>query len=75
VIPTVAMNCKCGSGLAAPVFAYPLIRAFTQLHIGCITEVSNDVNEEPGGDVFTHVVIASPHSEPELQTGFQRQLW
>jgi hypothetical protein len=66
-------QCSCGAGLAVPIFAHSLIRAFTQLHEHCIAQSRDDANEEPGGDVFTHVVIAQPHSEPELQTGFQRQ--
>jgi hypothetical protein len=70
---TLATTCSCGAAMAVPAFAYPLIHAFTQLHERCIAQSRDDANEEPGGDVFTHVVIAQPHSEPELQTGFQRQ--
>ena len=75
MIPTIHTQCSCGALIAVPVFAYPLIRAFTEAHASCITESSNDSNEEPSGDVFTHVTLARDHTEPELQTGFQRQLW
>jgi hypothetical protein len=61
--------------MAMPIFAISRIDAFTQLHERCITQPSNDADEEPGGDVYAHISLARDHSEPELQTGFQRQLW
>jgi hypothetical protein len=69
---TISQHCKCGAAIAVPVFAYPLIHSFTQLHQPCITSVSSDVIEEPGGDVFTQAERAGQHSQHELQTGFQR---
>ena len=75
MIPTIHTQCSCGALIAVPVFAYPLIRAFTEAHASCITESRNDVDEEQCGDVFTQASLARDHSEPELQTGFQRQLW
>ena len=74
MIPTIHTQCSCGALLSVPVFAYPLISAFTQSHKYCITQVSKD-DEEPGGDVFAHITLSPDHTEPELQTGFQRQLW
>jgi len=77
---TVGMNCKCGAfigidGRSHRVKWRSLIHSFTELHKHCTTQSSDDVNEEPGGDVFTQASIAREHSEPELVTGFQRQLW
>ena len=69
---TISTQCSCGAGIAVPVFAYPLIRSFTQLHERCITQASDDVIEEPGGDVYTQSERAPQHSQHELQTGFQR---
>lgn len=69
---TISHKCKCGALIAAPVFAYPLIEAFTQMHQYCITEVSNDDDHGPGGDVYAVSELARPHTAPELVTGFQR---
>ena len=72
---TTSMQCKCGSGISVPFFQYSLIRSFTEIHNHCATEVSEDVDHEPRGDVFTQAERANRHSEHELTTGFQRQLW
>lgn len=77
---TVALSCKCGSSLAVDgrshrVFGRSLIHSFTQLHNQCVTSASDDVLEEPGGDVFSQLSNGPQHSEHELVTGFQRQLW
>jgi hypothetical protein len=69
---TISQHCKCGAAISVPVFAYPLIHSFTHLHNHCITQSSDDVIEEPGGDVFTQAERAGQHSQHELQTGFQR---
>lgn len=76
---TISQTCKCGAGIAVPVFAYPLIHAFTERHEYCITATSNDADEDddhgPGGDVFAQAERGREHTEPELVTGFQRQAW
>jgi len=69
---TISMHCKCGSAIAVPFFALALIHSFTQLHNHCITQVSDDVIEEPGGDVYAQAERAGQHSQHELQIGFQR---
>jgi len=76
VIPTIHTQCTCGALMSVPVFAVALIHAFTEAHQHCITESSKDDNDHgPGGDVYASAILAPDHSEPELQTGFQRQLW
>lgn len=76
---TVTQYCKCGGSMAIDGRTHrkweTLIHSFTQLHKHCITQTSDDVIEESGGDVFTQAERARPHSEHELTTGFQRQLW
>lgn len=69
---TISQHCKCGAAIAAPAFAYALIHSFTELHKPCITQSSDDVIEEPGGDVYSQAERASQHSYHEMQTGFQR---
>lgn len=75
---TVAHHCKCGAALFIDGRSHrykwqSLVHSFTQLHTHCITQKSDDVIEEPGGDVFTHAERAHQHSQHELQIGFQRE--
>ena len=73
---TISHKCKCGALIAAPIFALPLIEAFTAMHNACITQTSNEEEDHgPGGDVYTNAERSRPHSEPELTTGFQRVVW
>jgi hypothetical protein len=69
----VSTQCKCGAGIAVSILTLSLLYSFMELHQHCITENSNEEIEEPGGDVFAQAQLARDHSEPELQTGFQRQ--
>jgi hypothetical protein len=70
---TLSEQCKCGGAIAVPFFAPALIHSFVERHKHCITQVSNDDIEEPGGDVYTSSERAGQHSQHELQIGFQRE--
>ena len=78
---TISEHCKCGGAILIDrpkhrdSWAF-LLQDFRDLHSKCVTpEISSDVIEEPGGDVYSSATIAGQHSQHELQIGFQRDQW
>lgn len=77
---SVAWHCKCGGavqvdGRTHRAYWQALIDSFVQLHNNCITAVSKNDIEEPGGDVFTQAERGGQQVRHELQIGFQREEW